>query len=234
MLGESAFREAYGRDGHVVMKSTAPLDVAGRMLGLISVNLMQPGLAERFLVRPGRGRPTVNLKPSYEFYGANAPLVLGFHWGLTSRMCELTGKRLAPTYSYFRTYQKEDVCTVHTDRPACEHSMSMSLAYSDDIVWNLDIGTRKCDQAAMARNPLSSDFGDEPFLSVRLDPGDALVYKGIDYRHGRTTPNPNRWSAHVFMHWVDIDGPHADWAFDRRPGAGVIDFSFPEASARPT
>jgi hypothetical protein len=26
-------------------------------------------------------------------------------------------------------------------------------------------------------------------------------------RHGRTTPNPNGWSAHLFLHWVERGAP---------------------------
>ena len=42
----------------------------------------------------------------------------------------------------------------------------------------------------------------------------AVLYRGVQHRHGRIKPNPNRWSAHLFLHWVDRDGPHAAQAFD--------------------
>ena len=45
--------------------------------------------------------------------------------------------------------------------------------------------------------------------------GDAVMYQGVNHRHGRLQPNPNSWSAHLFLHWVDADGPHSDQAFDR-------------------
>ncbi|WP_156767779.1 hypothetical protein [Candidatus Viadribacter manganicus] len=37
-----------------------------------------------------------------------------------------------------------------------------------------------------------------------MQPGDA----------GRVSLNPNRWPAHMFLHWVDRNGPHAAHAFD--------------------
>jgi hypothetical protein len=40
------------------------------------------------------------------------------------------------------------------------------------------------------------------------------MYRGVNHRHGRIEPNPNRWSAHLFLHWVDANGPFADQAFD--------------------
>jgi hypothetical protein len=51
-----------------------------------------------------------------------------------------------------------------------------------------------------------------------MEVGDAVLYQGVHHRHGRMTPNPNGWSAHLFMHWVDQDGPYRDQAFD-----GLID-----------
>jgi hypothetical protein len=47
-----------------------------------------------------------------------------------------------------------------------------------------------------------------------MQPGDAVLYRGTQLRHGRIEPNPNGWSAHLFMHWVDRTGPHAAHAFD--------------------
>ena len=50
--------------------------------------------------------------------------------------------------------------------------------------------------------------------SALPEPGDAVLYRGIDLRHGRTQPNPNRWSAHLFLFWVERGGPFAQHAFD--------------------
>ena len=47
-----------------------------------------------------------------------------------------------------------------------------------------------------------------------MQPGDAVLYRGIDRRHGRTSPNPNQWSAHLFCHWVAADGPYRHLAFE--------------------
>ena len=41
------------------------------------------------------------------------------------------------------------------------------------------------------------------------------MYQGVHHRHGRLDPNPNAWSAHLFLHWVDPAGPYRDEAFDR-------------------
>ena len=56
--------------------------------------------------------------------------------------------------------------------------------------------------------------------------GDAMLYQGVHHRHGRTLPNPNGWSVHLFLHWVDRDGPYQDHAFDGRMSAAPVNFQF--------
>ena len=58
------------------------------------------------------------------------------------------------------------------------------------------------------------DFGDEAFTSLGMNVGDAVLYRGTNHRHGRIKPNPNQWSVHLFLHWVERDGRYADHAFD--------------------
>lgn len=228
-MPESArLREEYEANGYCVLKQAASPEVTRAMLGLVWTGIFRAGMREKFIMRPGPERPTVTTKPSYELPGHASPILLGFHWGLTARLNDVTGKRLAPSYCYFRTYQKDDVCVVHSDRDSCDHSASLALGYSDDIVWTLDIGHERRD----AGFPPADDFGDEPFSRIALSPGDAVAYKGVQHRHGRITPNPNRWSAHLFLHWVDLDGPYRDWAFDKRPPPAPGEFVFGDERLR--
>jgi hypothetical protein len=37
-------------------------------------------------------------------------------------------------------------------------------------------------------------------------------------------PNPNRWSAHLFLHWVERDGEFAGEAFDKQPPPARVEF----------
>ena len=142
---------------------------------------------------------------------------------LTPIMEQIAGRKLAPTYDYFRLYRDGDLCHVHRDRPACEHSMSLTLAYSDDKPWPLELGKQGADGP---QDIISEDFGSEPMASLAMQVGDAVAYQGVDFRHGRTLPNPNRWSAHLFLHWIDPDGPHSDQAFDGKDLKIPVDFTF--------
>ena len=112
---------------------------------------------------------------------------------------------------------------IYRDREACEHSMSLTLAYSDGKPWPLELGQVGVEGP---QDLIAADFGSEPKSSLVMEVGDAVAYQGVDYRHGRTLPNPNRWSAHLFLHWVDPEGPHRSQAFDGRDVYEPVDFTF--------
>lgn len=131
-------------------------------------------------------------------------------WGLTPFMRNMTGNNLAPSYNFFRIYRQGDVCRVHSDRPSCDHSVSLTLGYSEGSKWALDVATTP----SLKRKSISDTFGAEPFSSIEMNVGDAVAYRGVEMRHGRMTPNPNTWSAHMFLHWVDLDGPYKEFAFE--------------------
>jgi len=83
---------------------------------------------------------------------------------------------------------------------------------------------------AAARKDGRIDLADEDFaeedshVAVPMQAGDAVLYQGVHRHHGRTTPNPNRWSAHLFLHWVARNGPYANQAFDGRPPPEAVEF----------
>jgi hypothetical protein len=148
--------------------------------------------------------------------------MLYFLWGLTPIVSNLVGRELLPTYDYFRIYRQGDVCLVHSDRPSCEHSLSLTLDYSDGKVWDLQVAQYENDTL----HPLGDDFGDKPYSSIGMEVGDAVLYQGVNHGHGRIHPNPNAWSAHLFLHFVDREGPHREHAFDGHLNPEKVDFSF--------
>jgi hypothetical protein len=149
-------------------------------------------------------------KTSIEVYSRQYPPMATFHWGVTPRVAEGAGCELLPTYAYFRFYQEGDGCLVHSDRDACEHRLSLTLELADNHPWPLCVEGRRLAE----REPTTEHFGEHDFTPLSMRAGDAVVYRGVDHRHGRVEPNLNQ-SAHVFLHWVDANGPYADQAFDR-------------------
>jgi hypothetical protein len=166
--------------------------------------------------------PNLLRRAAFEVYGHHYKPMLYFLWGLTPIVSSLVGRELLPTYDYFRVYREGDVCRVHSDRYSCEHSLSLTLDYSDGEPWALEIGKERSEPSSR----VEEDFGSEPFGSVSMGVGDAVLYQGVNHRHGRMTPNPNAWSAHLFLHWVDRDGPHREHAFDGNATMAQVNFTF--------
>jgi len=110
---------------------------------------------------------------------------------------EVVGQAVYPTYSYARVYQHGAVLKRHRDREACEISLSLNLSCRGQSTWPFWI-----------EGPLGVS-------SVRLKPGDALFYHGIECSHWRH-PFRGTQCVQVFLHYVAQDGPHASWRYDRR------------------
>ena len=114
----------------------------------------------------------------------------------------VTGLELFPTYSFFRVYKNGDVLDPHTDRRSCEISVSVTLGDRGEKPW-----------------PLWFRDG-ELVTSVEVRPGDAVVYRGRDLTHWRESFDGEH-QAQVFLHYVDRNGPYAEFRFDKRAGLGV-------------
>jgi hypothetical protein len=209
----------YHRDGYAHLRGLIGPEVATSFLRLLK-NDMDPG---PIMLSRVTKHPNLLHRPAFEVYGHHYSPMLFFLWGLTPIVSEIVGKTLLPTYDYFRIYRRGDICRVHFDRHSCEHSLSLTLGYSDGVPWDLQVGKTAHDQPS-AR--VEENFGAEPFGAVRMEVGDAALYQGVRHRHGRTEPNPNAWSAHLFLHWVDSEGPNRDQAFDGHRQAPPVDFSF--------
>ncbi|MEL6365840.1 MAG: hypothetical protein AAFR11_13480 [Pseudomonadota bacterium] len=212
--------EEFRTKGRAFLKGLVPPEVAAGMTYQAQIGAKKPK-------GPALATPNVSKKSTIELYGFMWPSLLGLHWGLTPAVEAASGARLLPTYAYFRTYQRGDICKVHIDRPSCEHSLSLTIGYSDGAPWGLSVGREEWDTEKIAGKAMLPDFGDEPHDTFEMQPGDGVLYKGCERRHGRAEPNPNRWSAHLFLHWVDRDGPNAEWAFDKQQISADGDFAFP-------
>lgn len=128
------------------------------------------------------------------------PLMEGLLDVLRSRVETESGRSLFPTYSYFRVYRPGDVLHRHTDRPACEVSLTVSLG--GDCVW-----------------PIWIQPEHDP-VEIRLDPGDGLLYQGIRVPHWREAFE-GQYAVQAFLHYVDQSGPHRSWIFDKREQLAV-------------
>lgn len=109
------------------------------------------------------------------------------------------GKNLFPTYAYARLYSPDEKLDIHVDRPACEISATITLGFSGGV-WPIFMGNEDKSQCS----------------EIKMNVGDAVVYKGTDVHHWRDAYKEGEWQAQVFLHYVDADGPNAEWKFDKR------------------
>jgi hypothetical protein len=107
-----------------------------------------------------------------------------------------SGCELLKTYYFCRSYSEGNILPVHTDRNACEISLTICLGYEKQPwpLWILD--------------------KDEHPQSIILMPGDALLYKGIEVPHWRSK-NIYGSCLQVFLHYVNKNGPYAIHENDR-------------------
>lgn len=209
-MSADAIRDSYRSRGHALVTGLIPRELATGFLARLQADLAAQNASFESLRQPSH----LLRAPAPEIYGFHYSPLFGFHWGMTPAIAAQLGEDLLPTYAYFRLYRQGDICRVHCDRYACEHSLSLTLAYADDLPWALEVAT--------VRDGKPRQRADEAFMpeeraeSVAMQPGDGVLYQGVHHHHARTTPNPNAWSAHLFLHWVSRDGPYAAEAFDRK------------------
>jgi hypothetical protein len=125
---------------------------------------------------------------------------------LTPHFEQASGLKLFPTYSYARLYNAQgEELKVHRDRPACEISASLTLDFEGDV-WPIFMGANEDKSEA---------------TEVKMDIGDAVMYRGCDIYHWREAYKEGKWQAQVFLHYVDQNGPHAEWKYDKRESLGL-------------
>jgi len=124
---------------------------------------------------------------------------------------EYSGKKLIPTYSYYRIYKPGDSLIDHVDRPSCEISVSITLGYKyfcdkPDYKWYLH------------------GFVNGKKIYFSCEPGDAVIYKGTILKHGRDSfdVDEKSYQVQVFLHYVNEKNPYfREYKYDKRSSIGI-------------
>ena len=113
----------------------------------------------------------------------------------TPEISSAIGEVVLPTYTYARVYKNGSELLRHTDRDACEISLTLHL--HGDSTWPICIETPSGEQR-----------------SVDLNPGDAMVYLGRTAPHWREKYD-GEYYTQVFLHYVRSRGDCAYAYFDK-------------------
>jgi Rps23 Pro-64 3,4-dihydroxylase Tpa1-like proline 4-hydroxylase len=114
----------------------------------------------------------------------------------TPEISSILGDNVLPTYAYSRVYHKNSILEKHTDRDACEISLTLNLDGDED--WPIFIET---------------PCGEEK--TVNLRPGDAMMYLGKIASHWRDE-YIGEYYTQVFLHYVRSRGECSYAYFDNR------------------
>ena len=131
------------------------------------------------------------------------------HDHLLPKMEQYTGLKLYPTYTFFRVYKAGDVLEKHKDRPSCEISVTLCLRKKqEEQIWPIFIENEDYKAKRNLKNSYTA--------RAMLDEGDGLIYRGCECAHWRDEYKEGTKLAQVFLHYVDANGPNAEWKDDKK------------------
>lgn len=127
-----------------------------------------------------------------------------------------SGLKLLPTYAYARWYEPGEVLKIHRDRPSCEISATLTLGFEGDV-WPIFMGHPSDEPTEYRRVDQDKNIVHAKNVGkISMDVGDAVLYRGCEMYHWRDEYSEGKWQAQVFLHYVDANGPHAEWIYDKR------------------
>ena len=129
-------------------------------------------------------------------------------------------RKLYNTYYYDRFYFPGQELKKHTDRPACEISVTIHVSTNIKESWPIWIKTPDTFEDSTMKTVVAS--GEDRF--IHLDAGDGMIYKGCERPHWRD-PMPGLLESkinkdeslyyhQIFFHYVLQDGIRAHHAWD--------------------
>jgi predicted 2-oxoglutarate/Fe(II)-dependent dioxygenase YbiX len=135
---------------------------------------------------------------------------------LTPHFEQASGIKLLPTYAYARLYAPGEELKIHTDRPSCEISATVTLGFEGNV-WPIYMADH--DETKSVEQRLGER--DKPYWlknisRIDMEVGDAVLYRGQEKVHWREKYTEGQWQAQVFLHYVDANGIHAEWKYDKR------------------
>ena len=139
------------------------------------------------------------------------------HSDIRIKLEGIIGRKLYNTYYYDRFYFPGQKLDKHTDRAACEISISIHISSNIKGMWPFFIKTPDVYKDDMLKK------GD--IVGVNMEPGDGVLYKGVERPHWRDAMPGTLEMIHnkskqlyyhqIFFHYVLQDGIRAHHAWDK-------------------
>jgi len=147
---------------------------------------------------------------------SNIPIYKELHYIIRKKIESILDIDLLPTYYYDRFYYVGQQLKRHSDRPACEVSVTLQISTNRKEPW-----------------PIWFERPDGSETYVLMKNGDAVIYKGCEREHWRD-PLQSRYNTlqrkwrsfkkkeddtyhhQIFLHYVNSQGPYVHHANDRQ------------------
>lgn len=131
------------------------------------------------------------------------------------------GKKLWPTYSYLRIYDRGSDLKIHKDRESCEYTVALCLGSDPmDAPYEIFVGSEDNNSDYKYYNTKKE------YRRYRVDhkfpmvSNNAIIFKGMDKIHWREYCQHDHFIT-VFLHYVDQEGEFKDFKFDKRACLGA-------------
>ena len=145
----------------------------------------------------------------------NIPTYRELHFLVKKEIEKILGMDLLPSYFYDRFYGPHNILKRHSDRPACEVSVTLQISTTLKDPW-----------------PIWFERPDGSESYVLMNNGDGVIYKGTEREHWRDAmPDEVPWwkkkiakirgkeieqhHHQLFLHYIDSNGPFLQCAYDR-------------------
>lgn len=150
------------------------------------------------------------------FARTSFPQYQQLYYEIKKKVEDILDMKLYPTYYFDRFYFAGQELKRHTDRPACEISVSLQISTNKKEPWDLWFTNYS------GKN-----------VNISMSDGDGCIYKGTDLPHWRL-PLETRYNKYqqwyrkirkvdddtyhhqLFLHYVDANGPFVQYAYDCR------------------
>lgn len=120
------------------------------------------------------------------------------HYKVKNILEDILKEKLYPTYFFDRFYYNGSYMRSHIDRPSCEISVTLNISHNLDFDY-----------------PIHFSIGGQR-ESIVTNPGDGVIYKGIEFYHWRRRlkGDDNSYFHQLFLHYVRADGHYLEYAYD--------------------
>ena len=134
------------------------------------------------------------------------------------------GRKLYNTYYYDRFYFPGQELKKHTDRPACEISISVHISTNLEEYWPIFIKTPYVFAESQECTKVKKLINTGDIVAVNLNPGDGVLYKGCERPHWRDkmpgtfemmSEGEQLYYHQIFFHYVLQDCIRAHHAWDK-------------------